>query len=317
MKNFISAEAVTREELEQLFTLADDIKKNKRKYQSALKGFVIATIFYEPSTRTRLSFESAIQRLGAGSISTENAQENASAKKGESLEDTIRIVQGYADMIVLRHFENNSAERAVKVASVPIINAGAGGGEHPTQGLLDIYTIREYKGSVDGTKIAIMGDLKYGRTAHSMIKLLSLYNDITVYGFSVKGLELPHKYKDFLEERNVKYIECKSFDDIPSEVDFIYQTRVQTERLEEHNMKIEEMILTKRNFARFSADTYILHPLPRVDEISTDLDDDERSIYFKQAHNGIPTRMALIYSIMKDFYGLKTLPNNLTPEIYG
>lgn len=304
MKNFISADAVTRNQLEKLFTLADDIKQNKSKYQNALNGYIVATIFYEPSTRTRLSFESAIQRLGASPISTENAQENASAKKGESLEDTIRIVQGYADMIVLRHFDADSAERAVRVATVPVINAGAGGGEHPTQGLLDIYTIREYKGTVDCTKIAIMGDLKYGRTAHSMIKLLSLYNDITIYGFSVKGLELQQNYKDFLQSRNVKYIECASFSDIPDDIDFIYQTRVQMERLEDRNLKIEEMILNKQNFARFSKHTYLLHPLPRVEEISTDLDDDERSIYFKQAHNGIPTRMALIYTLMKDFYGL-------------
>ena len=304
MKNFISAEAVTREELERLFSVADDIKRNKAKYGNALNGYVIATLFYEPSTRTRLSFESSIQRLGAGLISTENARENASAKKGESLEDTIRIVQGFADMIVMRHFENNSAERALKVATVPIINAGAGGGEHPTQGLLDIYTIREYKGGADGTSIAIMGDLKYGRTAHSMIKLLSLYDDVTVYGFSVKGLELPQHYKDFLAARKVKYIECKTFNDIPSDVDFIYQTRVQLERLEENNLKIEKMILNKSSFARFSKNTYLLHPLPRVDEISTDLDDDPRCIYFKQAHNGIPTRMALIYTLMQDFYGL-------------
>lgn len=304
MKNFISAESITYNKLEELFTLADDIKHNKRKYQNSLKGYVIATIFYEPSTRTRLSFESSIQRLGASSISTENARENASAKKGESLEDTIRIVQGYADMIILRHFENNSAERAVKVATVPIINAGAGDGEHPTQGLLDIYTIREYKGKVDGTRIAIMGDLKYGRTAHSMIKLISLYKNITVYGFSIKGLELPNKYKVFLKERNVKYIECKSFNDIPNDIDFIYQTRVQTERLEETDFEINETIINREKFARFSTHTYLLHPLPRVEEISTDLDDDERSIYFKQAHNGIPIRMALIYSIMKDFYSL-------------
>lgn len=304
MKNFITAEGITHDELERLFELADDIKRNKGKYQNALKGYVIATLFYEPSTRTRLSFESSIQRLGASVISTENARENASAKKGESLEDTIRIVQGYADMIVMRHFENDSARRAVGVATVPIINAGAGGGEHPTQGLLDIYTVREYKGKVDGTRIAIMGDLKYGRTAHSMIKLISLYKSITVYGFPVKGLELPQKYKDFLKARNVEYIECKTFNDIPDDIDFIYQTRVQTERLEESNLKIEEMIINKENFARFSDRTYLLHPLPRVDEISPDMDDDARSIYFKQAHNGIPTRMALIYTIMQDFYGL-------------
>lgn len=304
MKNFITAEGITRDELEAIYAVADDIKRNKAKYRSALSGYIIATLFYEPSTRTRLSFESSILRLGADVISTENARENASAKKGESLEDTIRIVQGYSDMIIIRHFDADSAERAVKVAKVPIINAGAGGGEHPTQGLLDIYTVREYRGKVDGTSIAVMGDLKYGRTAHSMLKLISLYDGITVYGFPVKGLELPEHYKEFLKSRNVKYVECKAFSDIPADVNFIYQTRVQTERLEDKGLKIEEMILNKKNFARFSDNTYLLHPLPRVDEISTDLDDDKRSIYFNQAHNGIPTRMALIYSIFKDFYNL-------------
>lgn len=208
-------------------------------------------------------------------------------------------------MIILRHFDNDSSERAVKVANVPIINAGAGGGEHPTQGLLDVYTIREYHNGIDGTKIAIMGDLKYGRTVHSMIKLLSLYDNIVVYGCSVKGLELPDRYKKFLQERNVQYIECQKFEVIPSDVDFIYQTRVQKERLEEKNLIIEETIINKEKFARFSNHTYLLHPLPRVDEISTDLDDDNRAIFFKQAHNGIPTRMALIYSLMKEWYSIK------------
>ena len=304
MKNFITAEKITRGELEDIYTIADDIKRDKNKYRTALSGYVIATLFYEPSTRTRLSFESSIQRLGAAVISTENARENASAKKGESLEDTIRIVQGYSDMIILRHFDVHSAECALSVAKVPIINAGSGGGEHPTQGLLDIYTIREYRGKVDGTSIAVMGDLKYGRTAHSMLKLISLYDGITVYGFSVKGLELPDYYKDFLAAKKVKYIECKAFTDIPTDVNFIYQTRVQTERIEDADLKIEEMILNKENFARFSDSTYLLHPLPRVDEIASDLDDDKRSVYFNQAHNGIPTRMALIYYIFNDFYNL-------------
>ncbi|MCH5350977.1 MAG: aspartate carbamoyltransferase [Clostridiales bacterium] len=304
MKHFITAEGITRGELERLYSVADDIKRNKAKYRTALSGYIIATLFYEPSTRTRLSFESSIQRLGANVISTENARENASAKKGESLEDTVRIVQGYSDMIIIRHFEVDSAERAVKVAKVPIINAGSGGGEHPTQGLLDIYTIREYRGKVDGTSIAVMGDLKYGRTVHSMLKLISLYDGVTVYGFPVKGLELPEFYKDFLAAKKVKYIECKTFTDIPKDVNFIYQTRVQTERLEDPDIKIEEMILNKANFARFSDNTYLLHPLPRVDEISPDLDDDKRCVYFNQAHNGIPTRMALIYTLFRDFYNI-------------
>ena len=305
MLNFISADNISRQELENLFSVTDDIKINRQKYSKSLNGYVIATLFFEPSTRTRLSFESAILRLGAGLISTENALENASSKKGESLEDTIKIVQGYADMIVIRHHENNSSQRAVGVAKVPIINAGAGGGEHPTQALLDVYTIKEQKGKVDGTQIAIMGDLKYGRTAHSLIKLLSLYDNIKIFGNSVKGLELPLQYKEFLKEKQVEYVECSSLNDIPSDIDFIYQTRVQMERLEDKNLIVNPIILNKETFARFSSNTYILHPLPRVDEISTELDDDYRSLYFHQAHNGVPTRMALIYSIMKDFYSLK------------
>ena len=305
MKNFISASQITRVELDKIFALTDNIIKHRKKYSNALKGYVIATLFFEPSTRTRLSFESASQRLGAGLISTENAKENASARKGESLEDTIRIVQGYADMIILRHCENDAAERAAKVASVPIINAGAGGGEHPTQSLLDLYTIRKYKGIIDGSKIAILGDLKYGRTAHSLIKLVNLYNNITVYGLPIDGLELQDEYKNLLKNNNNAFIECKTLDDIPCDVDFIYQTRVQKERLEDKNLKIKEIILNKANFARFSEKTYLLHPLPRVNEISTDLDDDKRCVFFNQAHYGLYTRMALILTLFKEFYNKK------------
>ena len=305
MKNFISASQITKQELDRIFALTDDIIKHRKKYSNSLKGYIIATLFFEPSTRTRLSFESASLRLGAGLISTENAKENASARKGESLEDTIRIVQGYADMIILRHSDNDAAERAVKVANVPIINAGSGGGEHPTQALLDLYTIRKYKGKIDNTKIAILGDLKYGRTAHSLIKLLSLYDSITIYGLSVRGLELQDEYKDFLKKNNITYIECETLEEIPCDVDFIYQTRVQMERLEDKNLKIKEIILNKSNFARFSEKTYLLHPLPRVNEISTDLDNDKRCVFFDQAHNGLYTRMALILTLFKDFYNKK------------
>ena len=305
MKNFISASQITKQELDRIFALTDDIIKHRKKYSNSLKGYIIATLFFEPSTRTRLSFESASLRLGTGLISTENAKENASARKGESLEDTIRIVQGYADMIILRHSDNDTAERAVKVANVPIINAGSGGGEHPTQALLDLYTIRKYKGKIDNTKIAILGDLKYGRTAHSLIKLLSLYDSITIYGLSVRGLELQYEYKDFLKKNNITYIECETLEEIPCDVDFIYQTRVQKERLEDKNLKIKEIILNKSNFARFSEKTYLLHPLPRVNEISTDLDNDKRCVFFDQAHNGLYTRMALILTLFKDFYNKK------------
>ena len=301
MKDFVSTKDISRVELEELFAIAKDIKKNGCEFKEALKGFIVATLFYEPSTRTRLSFESAVLRLGGSLISTENAKENASAKKGESLEDTIKIIEGYADMIILRHNENDSSLRASKVSKVPIINAGAGGGEHPTQALLDVFTMQEKK-NIDGIKIAIMGDLKYGRTVHSLLNLLSLYKNIVVYGFAVKSLELPKNYKDMLISKGITYIECREFEEIPNNVDFIYQTRVQEERLEEKEKHLSKFILNKDNFSRFSDSTYILHPLPRVDEISTDLDGDKRALYFTQAHNGVYIRQALMYKIKKDFY---------------
>lgn len=298
MKHLISTEALDKSELESLFALADEIKKNPKKYSKALDGKLVATVFYEPSTRTRCSFESAIMRLGGGVISTENARENASVNKGESLEDTIKILMGYVDAIVIRHFENDSSERAVAVSSVPIINAGSGSSQHPTQAILDVYTIREIKGTLDGISIAIMGDLKYGRTANSAVRLLSLYKDIKVYGFSPKGLELEQKYIEFLENRGIKYIAVDRFEDIPSDIDVIYQTRVQRERLPDKSVCVEEFSITKETLKKLSADTLIMHPLPRNNEISADVDDDPRAVYFRQAHNGIPTRMAVLLTVL-------------------
>ena len=180
MRHILGCEQFLREEIELLFQQTDKIRQNPKDYRDALSGKIVATLFYEPSTRTRLSFESAILRLGGQNISTENAREMSSAMKGESLADTIRVVHGYADCIVMRHFENDSAERAAKVSNVPIINAGAGSGEHPTQALLDVYTIYREKGKIDGISIAILGDLLYGRTIHSLIKLLALFKNITI-----------------------------------------------------------------------------------------------------------------------------------------
>ena len=307
LKHFISTEQLSKSDLEEIFHLADKIKENKNNFSSALNGYVIATLFYEPSTRTRMSFESAIQRLGAKVISTENARENASAVKGESLEDTIRIVEGYADAIILRHFEDDSAERAAAVAKIPIINAGSGRAEHPTQAVLDIYTIKELKGKVDGLKVAIMGDLKYGRTPHSLIQLLSLYNDIEIYGFSVNSLELPDSYVEFLKSKNIRYIKCDSFNQIPRDIDVIYQTRVQRERLEGKIQDTVEFNIDTAVLKSLSKDTLIMHPLPRVLEINSEIDNDPRAVYFKQAHNGIPTRMATLILIMNYLYAKEKL----------
>lgn len=301
MKHLISCHQFTQTEILSLFELTDKIKSNPSLYCEALKNKVIATVFYEPSTRTRLSFSSAIVRLGASLISTENAYENSSANKGETLEDTIRIIQGYADAIVLRHPDNDAAQKAAHVASVPILNAGSGGKEHPTQGLLDLYTINTYKKSLNNLKIAFIGDLKYGRTIHSLLKLLTLFDGLEIHSLSVKELELPIEFHHLFTERNVKYIKHESMDTLPRNIDILYQTRIQKERLQNEGIHPHKasFIINKQILDTFSADTYLMHPLPRIDEIDNDVDTDARSIFFQQAHNGLYIRMAVLY---KCFY---------------
>ena len=292
MKHVLSAEQYNRQSLEKIFELADDIKRNPEKYSKKLDGKIVAVMFYEPSTRTRLSFETAALKLGGKVIATENASSNSSGKKGESLQDTVKILQGYADAIVIRHSSETMPQEAASVAKVPILNAGAGKGEHPTQALLDVYTIREYRKTLDGVKIAILGDLLNGRTIHSLLKLVSLYDNIQVYGLSKKCFELPQKYIDMLKERGIEYKKCTSFDDIPKDVDVLYHTRIQSERFD-GDFGREEYIINKEVLNQFSKNTIVLHPLPRNEEISTDIDDDPRAMYFKQAHNGLYIRMAL------------------------
>lgn len=298
MKNIISCEQFTKENLKELFDLADVVRTNPKKFINALNGKVITTLFFEPSTRTRLSFETAIVRLGGRLVSTENGKTNSSSTKGESLEDTIRVVAGYTDAIIMRHSFNDAADRAAKVATVPVINAGSGKGEHPTQSLLDAYTIRREKGRLDNLKIALLGDLINGRTIHSLIKLFGLYENIEFYGLSKENLALPEKYVKIIEETGNKYYKCKSFEDIPKDVDIMYHTRIQAERCDEDLGK-EEFIINKSVLDKFSKDTLVLHPLPRVDEISTDIDDDRRAKYFEQAHNGMWIRMALLLKVFE------------------
>lgn len=299
MKHLISSNQFTKEYLEELFGLIKDIKNDEKKYSKILDGKLVTTLFYEPSTRTRLSFEAAAQRLGAKIISTENAKEMSSAMKGESLKDTIRVTAGYADAIVIRHSDNDSAEVASSVSTVPIINAGSGSKEHPTQALLDMYTIKESKGNIDGIKVAVLGDLLYGRTVHSLIKLLALYNDVTIYGLSRETFKLPEEYINYLNDKNVKYVPCSSFEELPSDIDVLYHTRTQTERfVDKSGAKVEEFILNKEVLDRFSKQTIVMHPLPRNKEISEDVDSDERALYFKQAHNGMYTRMGILAKIL-------------------
>lgn len=289
----LSADQYTKKELDEIFEVASKIKTNPKKYANKLNGKIVAVMFYEPSTRTRLSFETAVLKLGGKVISTENASANSSSKKGETIEDTVKILQGYADAIVMRHGDVDSSIKAVSVAKVPILNAGAGKGEHPTQALLDMYTIKEKRGTLDGVKVAILGDLVYGRTIHSLLKLLSLYENVEVYGLSKKVFALPEEYIDMLKEHNIEYKICKSFEDIPKDIDVLYHTRIQSERFEGDFGK-EEFIINKEVLDKFSKDTIVLHPLPRNEEISEDIDDDPRAMYFKQAHNGLYVRMALL-----------------------
>ena len=299
MKNVISCDQYTKQSLEELFELTDKIVMDPKNYSKALDGKIVAVMFYEPSTRTRLSFESAIQRLGAKMICTENAKVDSSAIKGESLTDTIRVIQGYSDAIVLRHGAVDSSEQAVRVADVPIINAGSGSGEHPTQALLDIYTIRQNRSSLNNLKVVIMGDLLYGRTIPSFIKLLSLYENIKIYGLSKKEFALSQKYIDYLNEKNIKYKVCSGFQDIPDDIDVFYHTRIQSERFEGDYGK-EKYILNKEILKRFSSNAMILHPLPRNGEISVDIDDDPRTLFFKQAHNGVAVRMAILLQLLNN-----------------
>lgn len=298
MKNVISCDQFTQNDLKEIFDLADVVRANPEKFIKALDGKVITTLFFEPSTRTRLSFEAAIQRLGAKLISTENAKSNSSATKGELLEDTIQVVSGYTDAIVMRHSFNDAADRAAKVSSVPIINAGSGKGEHPTQSLLDAYTIRSKKGRLDNLKIAILGDLVQGRTIHSLIKLFSAYENIEFYALSMKHLELPEKYVEIIEQSGNKFVRCESFDDIPKDVDVMYHTRIQAERSDE-DLGIEKFVINKAVLDQFSENTIVMHPLPRVNEIDLDVDGDKRAVYFEQAHNGMWVRMALLLKVFE------------------
>lgn len=300
MSHVLSCDQFTRSSLEELFVLTDNIQADGSKYSRALAGKIVATIFYEPSTRTRLSFEAAVARLGGNIISTENAKEMSSAIKGESLLDTIRVVAGYCDAIVLRHFDSKAALKAASVASVPIINAGSGSGEHPTQALLDAYTIYKYKQSLDGLTIAVLGDLLFGRTVHSLVKLLTLYKDVTIYGLSRDVLALPDEYVSLLAKKGVRYIACISFADIPAEVDVLYHTRTQTERFQNSDLQIEEFVIDQSVMNSFSPQTILLHPLPRRHEIAPEIDQDSRAVFFQQSHLGMYVRMALLYNLLSN-----------------
>jgi aspartate carbamoyltransferase catalytic subunit len=304
MNHVIESQQFTYDLLFSLFNKAEEIRINLEKHSSDLKGKILATLFYEPSTRTRLSFETAMLRLGGNVISTENAKEFSSAIKGESIEDTIRVVSKYADAIVMRHYEEGTAKKASKFSSSPIINAGDGKGQHPTQALLDLYTIYREIGKIDGIKIAIVGDLASGRTARSLCYLLGKFSNIEVIFVSPENLKMRDDIKQYLIKHNVKFNEEDDLNKVLPLVDVIYMTRIQKERIsvEDYEKARGHFVINENNIHLIKPTSRIMHPLPHVEEIDLPIkieQEDARVAYFRQSENGLYIRMALLLEILK------------------
>jgi aspartate carbamoyltransferase catalytic subunit len=297
LRHIIESQQFSRSILEELFVRAEEIKREPHKFMGRLNGQVMAALFYEPSTRTRLSFEAAMLRLGGQTMGTDNAREFSSAAKGETLEDTIRIVGGYADVIVIRHNEEGAAKRAAAVSSVPIINAGDGPGQHPTQALLDLYTIKDELNRIDAIKVAMVGDLANGRTVRSLTYLLSKFKEIKVWFVAPPTVGMRADLKDHLDEHHVPWVETEDLESVLPEVDVVYMTRIQKERFADpaaYEAVRGVYRIDRSSLARMRKYAIVMHPLPRVDEIAPEIDDDPRAAYFRQARNGLPVRMALL-----------------------
>ncbi len=301
LRHVVESQQFSRPLLEELFARSEEIKREPHRFMGRLAGQVMAALFYEPSTRTRLSFEAAMLRLGGETMGTDNAREFSSAAKGETLEDTIRIVSGYADVIVLRHSEEGAARRAAAVSEVPIINAGDGPGQHPTQALLDLFTIRSELARIDGVRVAMVGDLANGRTVRSLAYLLSKFKDIKLWFVAPPHVAMREDLKAHLDEHHVPYTETQDLDAVLPEVDVVYMTRIQKERFADpaaYDAVKGVYRIDKNAMARMRKYAILMHPLPRVDEISPDVDDDPRSAYFRQARNGVQIRMALLDKLL-------------------
>jgi aspartate carbamoyltransferase len=283
-------------------TLAGDIYRNPEKYKDICHGKKLATLFYEPSTRTRLSFEAAMLNLG-GSVLGFSESSSSSAAKGETVADTIRVISAYADICAMRHPKEGAPQVASMYSSIPVINAGDGGHNHPTQTFTDILTIKELRGNIGNMTVGLCGDLKFGRTVHSLIQELVRYPDIKFVLISPEELKLPEYVKtEILDANNAPYVETASLEKALPELDVLYMTRVQRERFfnEEDYIRLKDTyILDKAKLKGAKSDLMILHPLPRVNEISTDIDDDPRATYFKQAEYGVYVRMALILRLLE------------------
>lgn len=303
IKHVIKAQQFDRKLLAELFSAAREMEVIvKGGGSNILAHKIMATLFYEPSTRTRLSFESAIRKLGGEVITTENANEFSSTAKGETLEDTVRVVEGYSDIIVLRHYESGAADRAASVANIPIINAGDGTGQHPTQALLDLYTIQKELKRIDGISIAMVGDLANGRTVRSLSYLLGKYEDVKIYFVAPEVVKMKDDIKSYLKRHNTQFFEEEDLNEVSTKVDVIYQTRIQKERfgerIEDYEKARGKYIIDKEILKVMKRNAIIMHPLPRVEEINPEVDSDRRAAYFRQAQNGLYIRMALLKMLL-------------------
>lgn len=300
MRHLMSPLDFSVEELDKLFDLAEDIEASPEKYAHACDGKVLATCFYEPSTRTRLSFESAMIHLGGKVLGFSDAA-NSSASKGESVSDTIHVISCFADICAMRHPKEGAPMVAAEKSGIPVINAGDGGHQHPTQTLTDLLTIRSLKHRLDNMTIGLCGDLKFGRTVHSLIRALVRYENVRFIFISPEELRVPDYITDMLKEKNIPYEEVIRLENVMPSLDILYMTRVQKERFfnEEDYVRLKDFYIldkTKMEYAR--PDMLILHPLPRVNEISVEIDDDPRAAYFKQVQYGVYVRMALILTLL-------------------
>lgn len=302
MRHLMSPLDLSVEELDKLLTLANDIEKNPKKYAHACDGKKLATCFYEPSTRTRLSFESAMLNLG-GSVIGFSSADSSSAAKGESVSDTIRVISCFADICAMRHPKEGAPLVASQKSSIPVINAGDGGHQHPTQTLTDLLTIRSLKGRLDHLKIGLCGDLKFGRTVHSLINALIRYPGVEFVLISPNELRVPEYIReDVLIANNIPFVEVERLEDAIPNLDILYMTRVQKERFfnEEDYIRMKDFyILDKAKMELAKDDMLVLHPLPRVNEISVEVDNDPRAVYFKQVQYGVYVRMALILTLLE------------------
>ena len=301
MRHLISPLDFSVEELDKLLNLANDIENNPDKYADACKRKKLATCFYEPSTRTRLSFEAAMLNLG-GSVLGFAGADSSSAAKGESVSDTIRVISSYADICAIRHPKEGAALVAASKSDIPVINAGDGGHQHPTQTLTDLLTIRSLKGRLDNLTIGLCGDLKFGRTVHSLIHALVRYENVRFILISPEELRVPEYIReDVLKANDIEFQEVERLEDAIGELDALYMTRVQRERFfnEEDYIRLKDFyVLNKEKLSLAKEDMLVLHPLPRVNEIAVEVDDDPRAVYFKQAQYGVYVRMALILTLL-------------------